>query len=85
MSIRQAAREFGLSRKTVRKMMQFALGCVANRQSGTEIGDLVLAETLYLRAFQRFYSGIAPRENVICNTSNQFIVRLEELDAFHRT
>src|SRR5260221_531911 len=44
-------------------------GCVANRQSGTEKGDLVLAETLYLQAFQRFGSGTVSCENAICNTS----------------
>src|SRR6266851_5778513 len=47
------------------------IGCVANRQSGTETGDLVLAEALYLRAFQRFGSGTVPCENAICNTSKR--------------
>jgi hypothetical protein len=35
-----------------------------------------LAETLYLRALQRFCSGIAPNENAICNTS---VDRIREL------
>ena len=42
------------------------MGCVANGQSGTEIGDLILAETLYLQAFQRFGRRIT-------NTSGNYI------------
>jgi hypothetical protein len=36
MSIRQAAREFGLARKTIRKMLQFSVppGCGVNERSG---------------------------------------------------
>jgi len=64
----------GLSRAQVTRLIgryqqSGMVGCVANRQSGTEKGDLVLAETLYLWAFQRFGSGTVPCENAICNTS----------------
>jgi Single-strand binding protein family len=73
---RPRSRKAPSSKSSAVQTLSFYSGCIANRQAETEVDHLVFARTLYLPAFDRFFSGPRIVKIRLCNTSDYVVPTL---------